>query len=145
MEGQQSLSAIECGMRKRKTKPEAFLDEMEIIINWDKWCDIIESFYYNGIYDIYAFRKFVGINFAEEQVPDSTPLKHFRKFLEDNNNGEPLFSELNASLEEAGLMYRGSTIVYAIIIPTPSSTKNKKSRGTLRYTRPGRATKGISE
>lgn len=46
MKGQQSLSDTEYGMRKHKTKREAFLDSMESIINWDKWCGIIEPIYY---------------------------------------------------------------------------------------------------
>ena len=45
MKGQQSLSDIEYGMRKHKTKREAFLDSMESLINWDKWCSIIEPTY----------------------------------------------------------------------------------------------------
>ena len=101
MKGQQSLNDIEYGMLKHKIKREVFLDKMESVIHWDKWCAIIEPFYYKGehgrpprgieftlrmyllqvwfnlsaegteanIHDIYAFRKFKGINFAEEQVP----------------------------------------------------------------------------
>lgn len=40
------MSDIEYGMRKHKTKREAFLDSMESLINWDKWCGIIEPIYY---------------------------------------------------------------------------------------------------
>ena len=131
---------------------------MESVIHWDKWCAIIEPFYYKGehgrpprgieftlrmyllqvwfnlsaegteanIHDIYAFRKFKGINFAEEQVPYSMSLQHFCKLLEDNNIGEHLFAELDAGLEKAGLVYWVGAIVDAAIVATPSSTKNEK-------------------
>ena len=86
------------------------------------WFNLSDEGKEDIVYDIYAFRKFVGINFCEEQVPDSTTLQHFRKLLEDNHIGEQLFAELNAGLEEAGLMYSGGTIVDATIIVAPSST-----------------------
>lgn len=92
------------------------------------WFNLSDEGKEDIVYDIYAFRKFVGINFCEEQVPDSTTLQHFRKFLEDNHIGEQLFAELNAGLEEAGLMYSGGTIVDATIIVAPSSTKNEKKQ-----------------
>ena len=92
------------------------------------WFNLSDEGKEDIVYDIYAFRKFVGINFCEEQVPDSTTLQHFRKLLEDNHIGEQLFAELNAGLEEAGLMYSGGTIVDATIIVAPSSTKNEKKQ-----------------
>lgn len=48
MKGQQSLNDIEYGMLKHKIKREVFLDKMESVIHWDKWCAIIEPFYYKG-------------------------------------------------------------------------------------------------
>lgn len=35
-------------MLKHKIKREVFLDKMESVIHWDKWCAIIEPFYYKG-------------------------------------------------------------------------------------------------
>lgn len=36
------------------------------------WFNLSDEGKEDIVYDIYAFRKFVGINFCEEQVPDST-------------------------------------------------------------------------
>ena len=170
MKGQQSLNDIEYGMLKHKIKREVFLDKMESVIHWDKWCAIIEPFYYKGehgrpprgieftlrmyllqvwfnlsaegteanIHDIYAFRKFKGINFAEEQVPYSMSLQHFCKLLEDNNIGEHLFAEL-----DAGLKRPVSCTGWALLLTPPSSLRPvlqrmRRNSGILRCTRPRR-------
>ena len=36
------------------------------------------------VHDSYAMRKFIGIHFFEQDVPDATTLPHFRHLLEDN-------------------------------------------------------------
>lgn len=156
MMNQQSFCDMEYSMRKKVTKRESFLDQMNAAIDWDKWIALIEPYYYKGergrrpkpieqmlrmyllqvwfslsdesvedeIYDSYAFRKFMGINFTEEQVPDSTTLLHFRHLIESNKIGERLFNALNRAFDEAGLIFHGGTIVDATIISAPSSTKN---------------------
>jgi len=45
---QQSLTDIEYGNRKRKTKREAFLEAMDAVIPWDKMVAMIEPYYYRG-------------------------------------------------------------------------------------------------
>ena len=78
----------------------------------------------DAIYDSYAFRKFIGINFNEEQVPDATTLLKFRHLLEENHLGEQMFKAINYVLEQGGAMMKGGTIVDATIINAPSSIKN---------------------
>ena len=79
----------------------------------------------DAIYDSYAFRKFMGIDFNEEQVPDATTLLKFRHLLEKNHLGEQMFKAINYVLEQGGAMMKGGTIVDATIINAPSSTKNQ--------------------
>ncbi|MCD8003204.1 MAG: IS5 family transposase [Clostridia bacterium] len=89
------------------------------------WFNLSNEGVEEAIYDSYAFRKFMGLNFAEDQVPDATILLHFRRIVEDNKTGERLFAALNKAFEEAGFIWRGGTIVDATIVAAPSSTKNK--------------------
>lgn len=49
MNGRQSFSGVEYGMRKRPAKREAFFDAMNEVIIWDERCAYIEPFYYKGI------------------------------------------------------------------------------------------------
>lgn len=46
--------------------------------------------------------------------------------LSDNSIGEKLLIEINKALEESGMLLKEGTIVDAIIIEAPSSTKNKE-------------------
>ncbi len=155
---QQTFSDIEYNNRKRKTKREDFLDQMNQLIPWSQWVDLIRPFYPSGkrgrppkeietmlrmylmqnwfnlsdegvedsIYDSYAMRSFMGIDFFSEQVPDVTTLLHFRHLIEENNLGEMIFNNVKVLLDQAGLIMHGGTIVDATIIEAPSSTKNKK-------------------
>ena len=94
---QESLSDIEYGCWKKKSKREGFLEIMDEIIPWDEWIGIIRAYYpaekrgrppieielmlrvyllqcwfnlsdegvKDAIYDNYAMRKFMGINFLD--------------------------------------------------------------------------------
>ena len=89
------------------------------------WFNLSDVGLEDAIYDGYAFRRFIGINFLEEQVPDATTLLKFRHLLEEHDLGKVLFEDINVRLDKAGLMMHGGTIVDATIIHSTSSTKNK--------------------
>ena len=78
----------------------------------------------DAIYDSYAIRNFMGLNFHDEQAPDATTLLKFRRLLEEQGLGKKMFEAINQLLESKGCMMRGGTIVDATIIQAPSSTKN---------------------
>src|SRR3954453_23044248 len=78
----------------------------------------------DAIYDSYAMRRFMDLDFAIEQVPDATTLLHFRHLLERHTLGEKLFAAQSEIFESQGWIMRGGSIVDATIIAAPSSTKN---------------------
>lgn len=90
------------------------------------WFNLSDEGVEDAIYDSYAMRKFMKINFMHEQVPDATTLLKFRHLLEEHNIGDAIFKDVNNRLEKAGLIMHGGTIVDATIIAAPSSTKNAK-------------------
>lgn len=69
-------------------------------------------------------RKFIGIDFMTENVPDETTLCKFRYLLEENGLNKLFFYAISRVMVASGHMMKGGTIVDAIIINTPSSTKN---------------------
>ena len=69
-------------------------------------------------------RKFTGINFMTEAVPDETTLCKFRHLLEANGLNKLFFDAINRVMVQTGHMMKGGTIVDATIINAPSSTKN---------------------
>ena len=90
------------------------------------WFNLSDEGIEDAIYDSYAFRKFMGIDFNNEQVPDATTLLKFRHLLKKNHIGELFFDAIKKCLDKAGVMMKGGTIVDATLISAPSSTKNQE-------------------
>lgn len=78
----------------------------------------------DAIYDFFAMRKFLGVNFLEEQVPDAMMLLHFRRMIEESKIGDKLFRTIYYVIEQSGYMMCAGTIVDATIINAPISTNN---------------------
>lgn len=92
------------------------------------WFNLSDAAIEDTIYDSYAMRSFMRLDFSCEQVPDATTLLKFRHLLEKHNIGEKLFEDVKRRLEERGIIMHGGTIVDATIINAPSSTKNKEGK-----------------
>ena len=88
------------------------------------WFNLSDAMVEDAIYDSYAIRNFMGLNFHDEQAPDATTLLKFRRLLEEQGLGKKMFEAIGQLLESKGCMMRGGTIVDATIIQAPSSTKN---------------------
>jgi IS5 family transposase len=113
----------------KRGRPPKGIEKMLRMYLLQCWFKLSDEGVEDAIYDSYTFRKFMGINFLEEQVPDATTLLHFRRIMEESKIGEQLFRAINYVIEQSGYMMRGGTIVDATIINAPSSTKNEgKSR-----------------
>ena len=112
---------------KRGRKPI----EIEIMLRMylmQTWFNLSDEGIEDAVYDSYAMRKFLGINFIDHQAPDATTLLHFRHLLEEHEIGKAFFNYIVERLDKAGLIMHGGTIVDATLISAPSSTKN--STGT---------------
>jgi IS5 family transposase len=92
------------------------------------WFSLSDEMTEESIYDSHAMKKFMGVNFGNEQAPDATTLLKFRHLLERNGLCEKLFQDLNERLEANGCVMRGGSIVDATIIKAPSSTKNASGK-----------------
>lgn len=89
------------------------------------WFNLSDEGLEDAIYDSYAMRTFMGVNFFDEQVPDATTLLKFRHLLEKHNIGKAFFEAIVGTLDQCGYMMRGGSIVDATLISAPSSTKNE--------------------
>ncbi|MCA1783505.1 MAG: IS5 family transposase [Dermatophilaceae bacterium] len=108
------------GKRGRKPKPIETMLRMYLL---QVWFSLSDEGVEEAIYDSYAMRRFMGLDFAVEQVPDASTLLHFRHLLERHQLGEHLLAAQNEIFEEGWIM-RGGSIADATIIAAPSSTKN---------------------
>ena len=109
----------------RRGRPVRGIETMLRMYLMQIWFNLSDEGIEDAIYDSYAMRSFLGINFMSEQVPDATTLLKFRHLLEKNNIGEAIFKDIKERLDKAGLIMHGGTIVDATIISAPSSTKNR--------------------
>ncbi len=114
------------GKRGRPPRGVETMLRMYLLANWFNLSDAgVED----AIYDSYAFRKFMKVDFlGEEQVPDATTLCKFRKLLNDSGITKLLFDTIRAFLDSHGKLMHGGTIVDATIIEAPTSTKNMENR-----------------
>jgi IS5 family transposase len=157
--------------KKKETRREKFLREMNQAVPWDRLVSLIEPYYpksgngrrpmpleqmlriyfmqqwyslsdpamEDSLYDMESMRRFAKIEMGEDPVPDETTILNFRRLLEQHQLTAQLLEDINAFLEDKGLLLKGGSIVDASIIPAPSSTKNrgKKRNPEMSSTRKG--------
>ena len=92
------------GKRGRKAKPVETMLRMYLL---QVWFSLSDEGVEDAIYDSYAMRRFMGLDFAVEQVPDATTLLHFRHLLEEHRLGEKLLAAQNEIFEQQGWIMRG--------------------------------------
>ena len=152
---QSSFSDLAYEQKKKTTRKERFLAEMDAILPWDKLLKPIVRKYPKAgqgrhpipaavMLRIYFLQRWYGLSdpgmedslydvesmrrFAGvdlECVPDETTILKFRHFLEAHRLTEALFRLTTRYLSERGLLLSEGTIVDASIISAPSSTKNR--------------------
>lgn len=112
----------------KRGRPTMGIEKMLRMYLLQVWFNLSDEGVEDAIYDSYAFRKFMGVDFVEEQVPDATTLLKFRHLLEENHLGEEFFKAINRVMDATGHIMHGGTIVDATIISAPSSTKNAEKK-----------------
>ena len=108
----------------KRGRPPIGIEKMLRMYLLQIWFTLSDEGVEDAIYDSYAMRKFMGIDFIVEQVPDATTLLHFRHLVEKNGISKLYFDAIKNGLEKCGRIMHGGTIVDATIISAPSSTKN---------------------
>lgn len=109
----------------KRGRPTMGIEKMLRMYLMQCWFNLSDEGVEDAIYDSYAMRKFMRLDFMKEQVPDATTLLHFRHLLEQHGLGERMFQAIRDTLEHSGHIMRGGTIVDATIIEAPGSTKNR--------------------
>ena len=108
----------------KRGRPPMGIEKMLRMYLLQIWFNLSDPATEDAIYDSYAMRKFTGIDFMAEAVPDETTLCKFRHLLEANGLNKLFFDAINRVMVKTGHMMKGGTIVDATIINAPSSTKN---------------------
>lgn len=152
---QSSFSELEYASKKKVTRKERFLTEMDNILPWKQLLKPLRRHYPKAgqgrhpiglevMLRIYFMQQWYGLSdpamedslydieamrrFAGvdlDGIPDETTICKFRHLLERHSLTEKLFSKSEQYLSDKGLLLSEGTIVDASIISAPSSTKNK--------------------
>lgn len=158
MSAQRTFAGLAWQEKKKVTRREQFLAEMNRVIPWaelraliaphyptasrgpgrppmpletmlriyflQQWFDLSDPAAEDALYDSESMRRFAGVEWSEDAVPDETTILRFRRLLETQQLTEQIFGVVRGLMETKGLLMKTGTIVDATIIHAPSSTKN---------------------
>ena len=152
---QLSFSDAAYSYKKKTTRKERFLCEMDAVLPWDALLQpILRKYPKPGqgrrpipaatMLRIYFMQQWYGLSdpgmedslydvesmrrfagVALDAIPDETTICKFRHFLERHGLTEVLFERTGQYLSERGLIVCEGTIVDATILAAPTSTKNR--------------------
>lgn len=155
---QTGFTDLEYSARKKKTRRERFLEEMDQIIPWRELLQVIKRHYPKGrggrptkemetMLRIYFLQQWYALSdpameeslydiqsmrrFAGvdmDAIPDESTILRFRHLLERHNLAEQLFRKTEQYLSDRDLILSQGTIVDATFVSAPSSTRNQERK-----------------
>src|SRR5699024_1952751 len=127
----------------KRGRPPQEIEVMLRMLMLQVWFQLSDEGVEDAIYDSYAMKSFMGLNFAKgAQVPDATTLCKFRKLLHTHGLQKTFFDQVQEVMKAEGKQVRGGTIVDATIIEAPDSRKMPENSGTRECTRSRKARNG---
>lgn len=150
-----SFADAEQAGKRKKTRREIFLAEMELVVPWKALLKVIQPHYpvagrgrrpyeLESMLRVHLMQNWFALSdpameealyeiaslrtFAGldlQAIPDETTILNFRHMLEASDLAEDIFKQVNVHLAKKGLLLKRGSIVDATIIAAPSSTKNK--------------------
>ena len=155
---QMTFADAEYAGKRKQTRKELCLIEMDQVVPWNGLIKLIEPFYPKGeggrpayplmmMLHVHLMQNWFGYSdpameealyettilrqFAGlnlERIPDETIILNFRRLLEKHELAAGILAVINGYLGDRGLSLRQGTIVDATLINVPSSTKNKDGK-----------------
>ena len=155
MMSQLSFSDAEGQAKRKQTRREKFLAEMDTLLPWHEMEKPIRRYYskslkgrkpypLSSMLRIHCMQLFYNLSdpgmedslyeiesmrrfagISIDTVPDETTILNFRHLLEAHHLGQKIFDRINAALTKEGLTFKEGTIMDATIIAAPASTKNR--------------------
>jgi IS5 family transposase len=144
--------------KRKQTRKELFLIEMEQVVPWQGLIALIEPHYPKGeggrpayplmvMLRVHLLQNWFGYSdpameealyettilrqfagLSLERIPDETTILNFRRLLERHELAAGILAVINGYLGDRGLSLRQGTVVDATLIHAPSSTKNKDGK-----------------
>lgn len=108
----------------RKPYPLETMLRIHLLQNW---FSLSSPAMEEALYEITSMRQFARLTLSAP-IPGDTTVMNFRHLLEKHQLAAGILETINAYLQDKGLSLRQDTIVDAIIIHAPNSTKNKEGK-----------------
>ncbi len=155
---QMTFADAEYAGKRKQTRKELFLSEMDQVVPWKGLIALIEPHYPKGdggrpayplmaMLRVHLMQNWFGhsdpameealyettilrqfAGLSLERIPDETTILNFRRLLEKHELAAGILAVINGYLGDRGLSLRQGTIVDATLINAPSSTKNKEGK-----------------
>ena len=155
---QMTFADAEYAGKRKQTRKELFLIEMDRVVPWKSLIALIEPHYPKGeggrpsyplmaMLRVHLMQNWFGYSdpameealyettilrqfagLSLERIPDETTILNFRRLLEKHELAAGILAVINGYLGDRGLSLRQGTIVDATLINAPSSTKNKDKK-----------------
>ncbi len=155
---QMTFADAEYAGKRKQTRKELFLIEMDQVVPWKGLIALIDPHYPKGeggrpayplmvMLRVHLMQNWFGYSdptmeealyettilrqfagLSLERIPDETTILNFRRFLEKHELATGILAVINGYLGDRGLSLRQGTIVDATLINAPSSTKNKDGK-----------------
>ena len=110
----------------RGRKPKA-IEVMLRMYLLQKWYHLSAEGIEEAVSDSYAMRRFLGINFLDEQTPDASTLLRFRHLLEKHHMDEQIAEEETEAIRKAGFVIHEGLITDAVVVRVPKNLKKSPS------------------
>ena len=155
---QMTFADAEYAGKRKQTRKELFLIEMDQVVPWQGLIALIEPHYPKGeggrpsyplmaMLRVHLLQNWFGYSdpameealyettilrqfagLSLERIPDETTILNFRRLLERHELAGGILAVINGYLGDRGLSLRQGTVVDATLIHAPSSTKNKDGK-----------------
>lgn len=155
---QMTFADAEYAGKRKQTRKELFLIEMDQVVPWKGLIALIEPHYPKGeggrpayplmaMLRVHLMQNWFGYSdpameealyetnilrqfagLSLERIPDETTILNFRRLLEKHELAAGILGVINGYLGDRGLSLRQGTIVDATLIHAPSSTKNRDGK-----------------
>ena len=110
----------------KRGRPPRRIEVMLRMYLLQTWYDLNDEALVDAIYDSYAFRNFMGINFLEELVPDMSTLRKFKRMLSEHQLDETLDKKIDDVLSARGLILRQGSMVGASLARGGAAARAEK-------------------
>lgn len=93
------------------------------------WFRLSDNALEDAVYDSYAMRQFMHLDFMRQSVPDATTLRRFRKIVAESGVAQEYFTALSAFLKEQGYVLRRGSLAEASLPAAPGAKKKRRKHG----------------